>query len=105
MSRNSFSLIHKISHLPKSLLSLSIVLLFQTTAASAHELRPAIIDFGVLDGASDQLTIDLTFSGEAFLANIDLSTLSDTDDSANAGLEASTSGFAATTFATIVFVL
>ena len=86
MSRNSFSLIHKISHLPKSLLSLSIVLLFQTTAASAHELRPAIIDVGVLDGASDQLTIDLTFSGEAFLANIDLSNLSDTDDSANAGV-------------------
>ena len=84
MSHNFFSLLHKFSHLPKSLLSLSIVLLFQITAASAHELRPAIIDVGVLDSASDQLTIDLTFSGEAFLADIDLSTLSDTDDSANA---------------------
>ena len=86
MSHKFFSLLHKFSHLPKSLLSLSIVLLFQITAASAHELRPAIIDIGVLDDASDQLTIDLTFSGEAFLADIDLSTLSDTDDSANAAV-------------------
>lgn len=53
--------------------------------AQAHELRPAILDIGIVTANPDQLTINLTFSGEAFLADIDLSTLSDTDDSSKAG--------------------
>jgi len=53
--------------------------------AQAHELRPAILDIGIVNANPDHLTINLTFSGEAFLADIDLSTLSDTDDSSKAG--------------------
>ena len=80
------TLLHKICLMLTSLMALSTVLLFQMTAASAHELRPAIMDVGVLEETPDQLSIDLTFSAEAFLAGIDLSTISDTDDSANSGL-------------------
>lgn len=80
------TLLHKIRLMLTSLMALSTVLLFQMTAASAHELRPAIMDVGVLEETPDQLSIDLTFSAEAFLAGIDLSTISDTDDSANSGL-------------------
>ena len=80
------TLLHKIRLMLTSLMALSTVLLFQMTAASAHELRPAIMDVGVLEETPDRLSIDLTFSAEAFLAEIDLSTVSDTDDSANSGL-------------------
>ena len=80
------TLLHKIRLMLTSLMALSTVLLFQMTAASAHELRPAIMDVGVLEETPDQLSIDLTFSAEAFLAGIDLSTISDTDDSAKSGL-------------------
>ena len=80
------TLVHKVRLMLTSLMALSTVLLFQMTAASAHELRPAIMDVGVLEETPDQLSIDLTFSAEAFLAEIDLSTVSDTDDSANSGL-------------------
>ena len=80
------TLLHKIRLMLTSLVALSTVLLFQMTAASAHELRPAIMDVGVLEETPDQLSIDLTFSAEAFLAGIDLSTISDTDDSAKSGL-------------------
>jgi len=79
-------LIHNLRLIFTSLLSLVTVLLFQLTAASAHELRPAIMDVGVLEEAPNQLTINLTFSGEAFLADIDLSNVTDTDDSSNSGL-------------------
>ena len=80
------TLLHKIRLMLPSLMALSTVLLFQMTAASAHELRPAIMDVGVLEETPDQLSIDLTFPAEAFLAGIDLSTISDTDDSAKSGL-------------------
>ena len=80
------TLLHKIRLMLTSLMALSTVLLFQMTAASAHELRPAIMDVGVLEETPDQLSIDLTFPAEAFLAGIDLSTISDTDDSAKSGL-------------------
>ena len=80
------SLIHNLRLILTSLLSLVTVLLFHWTAASAHELRPAIMDVGLLEDAPHQLTINLTFSGEAFLADIDLSNVTDTDDSANSGL-------------------
>ncbi|MEK9851189.1 MAG: hypothetical protein VW665_11835, partial [Candidatus Puniceispirillum sp.] len=60
---------------------ITIAVLFQITAAGAHELRPAIMDVGILEDVPGQLTINLTFSGEAFLAEIDLSAVSNTDDS------------------------
>lgn len=62
---------------------LTIAVLFQITVASAHELRPAIIDVGINEDAPDHLTIKLTFSGEAFLADIDLSAVTNTDDSSS----------------------
>ena len=80
------SLFRKFRCLITKFLPLSVALLFQITAAGAHELRPAIIDVGVLEGAPDHLTINLTFSGEAFLAGIDLSAVSNTDDSSGAGM-------------------
>lgn len=67
-------------------LSLLIAFLLQTNAATAHELRPAILDLGIVEDAPDQLTITLRFSGEAFLADIDLSSVSNTDDSASSRL-------------------
>ena len=86
MSRIYSSLFHKFRCLVRNLLTLSIALLFQITAAGAHELRPAIMDVGVVEDAPDHLTINLTFSGEAFLAGVDLSAVSNTDDSAGAGM-------------------
>ena len=65
------------------LMPLSIAVLFQITSANAHELRPAIIDVGITEDAPDHLTIKLTFSGEAFLADVDLSAITNTDDSSN----------------------
>lgn len=65
------------------ILLLLIIPLLHLPAASAHELRPAILDIGVVAATPDQMTINLTFSGEAFLADIDLSAISDTDDSKN----------------------
>ena len=60
-------------------------LLFGAMAAQAHELRPAIMDIGFSqdqsDRQSDRLSISVTFSGEAFLAGLDLSSITDTDDS------------------------
>jgi len=80
------SAFHKFRLVLVKLLALSIALLFQITAASAHELRPAIIDAGILEDAPQHLTLNLNFSGEAFLANIDLSAVSDTDDSSGSDL-------------------
>ena len=50
-------------------------------ALQAHELRPAIMDIGVSDDRPEQLTLRLTLSGEAVLADLDLSGITDTDDS------------------------
>lgn len=86
MSRDYPNLFRKFSFFLTTLLSLSLALLVQIATAGAHELRPAIIDVGILDDAPDHLTINLTFSGEAFLAGIDLSAVSNTDDSASSGL-------------------
>ena len=82
MSKKYIAVFSKFRLLLKNLVPLSLALLSQVTAASAHELRPAIVDIGILEEAPDQLTINLTFSGEAFLADIDLSAVSNTDDSA-----------------------
>jgi len=68
-----------------SLVPLPVIMLLHITAAGAHELRPAILDVGVLEAAPDQLTITLTFSGEAFLADIDLAAVTNTDDSGRSG--------------------
>ena len=86
MPGNYTSLFCKLRVLFIKLLSLSIALLLQATAASAHELRPTIMDVGIIEDAPDQLTISLTFSAEAFLADIDLSTVSNTDDSTSSRL-------------------
>ena len=86
MPGNYTSLFCKLRVLFIKLLSLSIALLLQATAASAHELRPAIMDVGIIEDAPDQLTISLTFSAEAFLADIDLSAVSNTDDSTSSRL-------------------
>ena len=62
-----------------------LALLFGAMAAQAHELRPAIMDIGFSQDKSDRqpdrLSISVTFSGEAFLAGLDLSGITDTDDS------------------------
>ena len=62
-----------------------LALLFGAMAAQAHELRPAIMDIGFSQDQSDRqpdrLSISVTFSGEAFLAGLDLSSITDTDDS------------------------
>jgi len=86
MSREYSNPFRRFSVFLTGLLSLSIALLVQISAASAHELRPAIIDIGILEDAPGHLTINLTFSGEAFLAGIDLSAVSNTDDSTGAAL-------------------
>lgn len=52
-----------------------------TSMVQAHELRPAIMDIGISDDRPDQLSLQLTLSGEAVLAGLDLSGISDTDDS------------------------
>ena len=80
---NSF---HKFRLLFTKLMPLAIAVLFQITAANAHELRPAIIDVGIIEDAPDHLTIKLKFSGEAFLADIDLSAVTNTDDSSSSEL-------------------
>lgn len=81
MPGNYTSLFCKLPLLLTNLFMITIALLFQITAAGAHELRPAIMDVGILEDVPGQLTINLTFSGEAFLAEIDLSAVSNTDDS------------------------
>ncbi len=55
------------------------------SAAFAHELRPAVLDIAL--GKTDEQTIsaELNFIAEGFLAEIDLSAITDTDESANAG--------------------
>ena len=48
----------------------------------AHEVQPTIGDLTVSEG---QLTLDLRLNVEAFLAQIDLDSVEDTDDAGNAG--------------------
>ena len=50
----------------------------------SHELRPAVLDI-TLGGAEEaQITAELNFIAEGFLAEIDLSAVTDTDESQNA---------------------
>ena len=64
-----------------SFLLAGLFLLVGSMAAQAHELRPAIMDIGFSPDQPDRLSISVTFSGEAFLAGLDLSGITDTDDS------------------------
>ena len=53
-------------------------------ASYSHELRPAVLDI-TLGGAEEaQVTAELNFIAEGFLAEIDLSAVTDTDESQNA---------------------
>ena len=59
----------------------AIFLMLFGAVSQAHELRPAVMDIGVADDRPGQLTVKLTLSGEAVLAGLDLSGITDTDDS------------------------
>jgi hypothetical protein len=62
------------------LLMLCVSCLFGTIVR-AHEVIPSIMDVGMSDTAPNGLSIELTFTAEAFLAGLDLSEISETDDS------------------------
>lgn len=49
--------------------------------ARAHEVIPSIMDVGLSDTTPNSLSIELTFTAEAFLAGLDLSEISETDES------------------------
>lgn len=58
-----------------------LALLFSATLTLAHEVRPTIGDLATLDG---QVTLELDLNVEAFVAGIDLDTLDDTNNAAEA---------------------
>ena len=60
---------------------LSSIIMWCSTAVQAHEVQPTIGDLTVKEGA---LTLDLRLNVEAFLAQIDLDAVDDTNDAANA---------------------
>ncbi|MGJ8626499.1 MAG: HupE/UreJ family protein [Sulfitobacter sp.] len=60
---------------------LSSILMWCSTAVQAHEVQPTIGDLTVNEGA---LTLDLRLNIDAFLAQIDLDAVDDTNDAANA---------------------
>ena len=65
-----------------SILSIITVLLaFVSLPASAHEVRPAVADFKVVD---DQLELSIRLNLEAIMAEIDLSTIANTDEAEEA---------------------
>ena len=49
--------------------------------AQAHEIRPSVMDIGLSQNGSDYLDIRLGFTTESYLAGMDVSALSDTDNS------------------------
>ena len=59
----------------------AVFMLVFGSALQAHELRPAVMDIGISDDRPGQLAIRLTLSGEAVLAGLDLSGITDTDAS------------------------
>ena len=76
--RNTFNLVNSKLAL---LTVLSSVLLWCAAVAEAHEVQPTIGDLTVTDGT---LTLDLRLNVEAFLAEIDLDTVDDTNSAENA---------------------
>lgn len=59
----------------------AVFMLVFGSSLQAHELRPAVMDIGISDDRPGQLAIWLTLSGEAVLAGLDLSGITDTDAS------------------------
>lgn len=57
------------------------VLMLVSTSAVAHEVTPTVADITI---ASDSVSLQLAVNAEAFLADIDLNGLEDTDDAQNA---------------------
>ena len=49
--------------------------------AHAHDIRPAVMDIGFSQNGSDYLDVRLGFTAESYLAGMDVSALSDTDNS------------------------
>jgi hydrogenase/urease accessory protein HupE len=49
--------------------------------AHAHDIRPAVMDIGFSQNGSDYLDVRLGFTAESYLAGMDVSGLSDTDNS------------------------
>jgi hypothetical protein len=67
-------------------LLLVLALCLLSTTGRAHEVIPSIMDVGMSDDrpdrlSPDRLSIELTFTAEAFLAGLDLSTVFETDES------------------------
>ena len=62
-------------------LVIAVFMMVFGSALQAHELRPAVMDIGISDDRPGQLAIRLTLSGEAVLAGMDLSGITDTDNS------------------------
>jgi hypothetical protein len=62
--------------------ALSSILLLCAANVRAHEVQPTIGDLTITEGV---LTLDLRLNVEAFLAEIDLDEVEDTDDAGNAG--------------------
>lgn len=50
------------------------------TSAAAHEIRPAVADLTIFDAPTPRLQIEIDFNAELFLAELDASTIRDTDD-------------------------
>jgi len=59
----------------------AVFMLVFGSALQAHELRPVVMDIGISDDRPGQMAIRLTLSGEAVLAGLDLSGITDTDAS------------------------
>lgn len=71
-----------LSHKLAQWLVLSIIsVMFAAPAAQSHELNPTIADFSVTEGV---LILDLRLNAEAFLADLDLDGLEDTNDASGA---------------------
>ena len=74
-----------IFHLFQSILTTLLMLIFMFSGIGhAHEIRPAIMDIGLAENRTDTLEIRLSFTAESVLAGMDLSDLTDTDDSPKA---------------------
>lgn len=69
-------------HSVARLLALSTLLAFFASSLRAHEVQPTIGDLTIVDGTAELV---LRINVEAFLADIDLDAVNDTNDAENAG--------------------
>ncbi|EBA03534.1 hypothetical protein RB2150_02724 [Rhodobacteraceae bacterium HTCC2150] len=60
---------------------ITVLLAFVSLPTSAHEVRPAVADFKIVD---DQLELSIRLNLEAMMAEIDLSTIANTDEAEEA---------------------